>query len=146
MKQRKQYVLRARDGTLVPVSEEIYREYYRLRRNERYQEEKKKKHSVISMDAIGFSVATDVCSASPEKSVEKKWQEGVQNRILSEEWKRLSQWDRRMLRLLYYEQLTLKDTAQILCCSRGKVINHRDKILKDMRERFRKEGIYSSGG
>ena len=41
-KERKSYVLRGNDGTLVEVTREVYLEWYQSRRRERYQDEKKK--------------------------------------------------------------------------------------------------------
>ena len=49
------HFIRNADGSLSPVSEEVYREYHHMRRRERYQEEQKKKNGVISLDAIGYN-------------------------------------------------------------------------------------------
>ena len=43
-KERNSYVLRMEDGTLVEVNQEIYQEWYRSWRRERYQGEKNQKY------------------------------------------------------------------------------------------------------
>ena len=42
-KERKCYILRAGDGTVVEVTREVYLEWYQSRRRERHQNEKKQK-------------------------------------------------------------------------------------------------------
>ena len=53
-KERKCYILRAGDGTVVEVTREVYLEWYQSRRRERYQNEKKQKYGVFSLeDPVG---------------------------------------------------------------------------------------------
>lgn len=42
-KERKSYVLRMPDGSLIEVTREVYLEWYQSRRKERYQMERQKK-------------------------------------------------------------------------------------------------------
>ena len=51
-KERKCYVLRTSDGTVVEVTREVYLEWYQSRRRERYQNEKKQIYSVTSLEAL----------------------------------------------------------------------------------------------
>lgn len=51
-KDRKCYILRIGDGTLVEVTREVYLEWYRSRRRERYQQERKQKHGVCSLEEL----------------------------------------------------------------------------------------------
>lgn len=65
-KERKCYVLRMPDGTLVQVTREVYLTWYQFRRSERYQIEKWKKYGVCSLNELeekGISVG---CIADPE--------------------------------------------------------------------------------
>ena len=47
-KERKSYVLRMPDGSLIEVTREVYLEWYQSRRKERYQMERQKKQGVCS--------------------------------------------------------------------------------------------------
>ena len=51
-KERDHYVLRMADGTLVDVTREVYLEWYRSRRRERYQKERNRKHGICSLDSL----------------------------------------------------------------------------------------------
>ena len=51
-KERKCYVLRAGDGTVVEVTREVYLEWYQSRRRERYQREKERKYQVSSLEML----------------------------------------------------------------------------------------------
>ena len=51
-KERDPYVLRMADGTLVDVTREVYLEWYRSRRRERYQKERNRKHGICSLDSL----------------------------------------------------------------------------------------------
>lgn len=42
-KERKNYILRTENGTLVEVTREVYLEWYQSRRREKYQQEQKQK-------------------------------------------------------------------------------------------------------
>lgn len=51
-KERKKYVIRLDDGTLVEVNREIYLEWYRSERRERYQKERDRKYGVCSLEGL----------------------------------------------------------------------------------------------
>lgn len=129
------------DGLPVPVVEEVYREYYHMCRRERYQEEQRKKNGTVSLDAVGYSTyfleKRQTGGSEIEEALLKKWH----IKILYEELDRLASWDKRMIGLLYFSGMTLKDTAAVLGCSRGKVIAHRDKVFLRIRARYRREGV-----
>ena len=133
--------MRTSDGGLIHVSEEVYRAYYKMRRRERYQEEQKKKKGVISLDAAGYNTnflaKGQVGGLEIEDAMMKNWH----LKILYEEIDRLAPWDKRLIGLLYFSKLTLKEAATVLGCSRGKVIAHRDKALSKIRARFHREGV-----
>ena len=77
MKENKQYVIKL-DGKLIPVSEEVYLEYYRSDRHARYLEEKDARHGVVhysDMDTDelnGEDMIPDLNAEQPEdKAVHK---------------------------------------------------------------------------
>ena len=134
-------ILRAGNGMTVEVSEKIYQTFYRLRRKERYQEEQKKKYGVISMDAVGYNTSFLENYRCYESEIEKAMLSQWHIKILYEELDRLTSWDKRMIGLLYFREMTIKDTAKLLGCSRGKVIAHRDKVFMRIKARYRREGV-----
>ena len=140
------WTLKGADGIPFPVSEEVYANYRHLQRKERYQEEQKRKMGIVSLDALGhgtnyLSSKLGGCGSEIEDGAVR----ACYMRILYEELDRLSLWDKRMVGLLYYSGLTVKEAAGILRCSRGKIFAHRDKVLKKIRRRFAAEGINESG-
>ena len=137
----KERMIRDANGSVSRVSEDVYREYHRLRRKERYQEEQKKKHSVISLDAIGYNTNYLRRKQGAKSEIEEALVEQWQRNVLYEELDKLASWDKRMIGLLYFSGLTLKETAAVLGCSRGKVIDHRNKVFIRIRARFRREGV-----
>ena len=126
----------------IRVSRDVYRTYYHQRRKERYQEEQKKKHGTISLDAVGYN--TNYLSRKPiwkESEIESVLVEKWAVQVLYEELDSLSSWDKRLIGLLYFSGITLKEAASVMKCSRGKVINHRNKVLGQIKERFVREGV-----
>ena len=138
---QRNYVLRTRDGAIVPVTAEVYREYYRFRRKERYQKERDQKHGVSSLDAAGYAPAGIPNEQSTEEQYLRDCVDELCRKILYQELHALSEWDQHLIGLLYFRRKTLKEAAAVMGCSRGKVIAHRDKALKRMREGFRREGL-----
>ena len=68
MADKEKYLIKIQ-GKLIEVSEDVYYAYFRMERQERWQEEKKQEHEVVSYDAMdteeacGESViAADLCS------------------------------------------------------------------------------------
>lgn len=126
-KERKSYVLRVENGTLVEVTREVYLEWYQSRRRERYQNEKMKKHGVCSFESLEengcFSVKSDI---SPEESVLRK----MYIDKLREAMENLPEEDAYLIYLLFFEEITVKEAAQICGCSRKTIRNRRKRILE----------------
>lgn len=137
-KERKSYVLRVENGTLVEVTREVYLEWYQSRRRERYQNEKMKKHGVCSLESLEengcFSVRSDI---SPEEAVLKK----MHIDKLREAMENLPEEDDYLIYLLFFEKVTVKEAAQLCGCSRKTIQNRRKRILKEMSVKMRKCGI-----
>ncbi|MBR1634332.1 MAG: sigma-70 family RNA polymerase sigma factor [Lachnospiraceae bacterium] len=136
-------VIRTEDGRVTAVSWEVYREYHRMRRREMYQEEQKRKYGMVSLDAAGYDMGAAFGGSAAKQSC-------VEDALLSEWYVRklyegidaLDAWDRRLVGLLYFAGMTVKDTAGALGCSRGKVYAHRKKLLAALRGRFEAEGVH----
>lgn len=77
MADKEQYIIRVK-GKLVEVTPEVYFTYYRMKRQEEWQEEKKKDHNVISYDAldtedfVGLEAIPDTDSLDVEEIVSER--------------------------------------------------------------------------
>jgi RNA polymerase sigma factor (sigma-70 family) len=75
--ENKKYVIRL-NGELIPVTEEVYREYYASERHARYLEEKDARHGVVSFSALdtdelrGEEAIPDILAQSVEDGVIQK--------------------------------------------------------------------------
>lgn len=71
-KERKNYILRTENGTLVEVTREVYLEWYQSRRREKYQKEQKQKYGVCSLEVVqeGSFVKLLCC----RKDSRRRWQ------------------------------------------------------------------------
>ena len=137
-KERKCYILRMGGGTLVEVTREVYLEWYQSRRRERYQQEQKQKYGVYSLEALeGEGAAVISVTDSLEENAIKKMCEDKLREVMDG----LPQEDAHLLYLLFFEELSAKEAAQICGCSRRTVENRRKRILKELNEKMREMGI-----
>lgn len=137
-KERKCYILRMGDGTLVEVTREVYLEWYQSRRRERYQQEQKQKYGVCSLEELeerGMPVinVTDSFEETAMKNLcVDKLREVIGN--LPEE-------DMYLLYLLFFEEVSVKEAAQLCGCSRKTIENRKKRILKELNGKMREMGI-----
>lgn len=133
-REREKYFIRLGGGTLVEVGREIYLEWYRSERRERYQRECDRKHGVCSINKLHEK------GYYPEKS--NYLNDTTLETVLKDEcWdrlenalKKLSEQEKRLVRLLYFEDMTVKKTAEIFGCSRKTIHNRREKVLEKIRK------------
>lgn len=128
-KEREKYVIRMGDGTLVEVNREIYLEWYRSERRERYQRERDRKYGLCSIEKLhekGYFSEQSACTgdATLEKILREEYQDKLKKALQN-----LPKQDARLIRLLYFEESTIKETADIFCCSRKTIQNRRKRIL-----------------
>lgn len=137
-KERKCYVLRAEDGTVVEVTREVYLEWYQARRRERYQNEKKQKYGVSSLEALAEKgVIPDGVADSPEDMVIRRLCVEKLQTVMEE----LAEADVYLLYLLFFEEVTVKEAAQHCGCSRKTIAGRRKRILKELSEKLKAMGI-----
>lgn len=138
-KEREKYIIRLGDGTLVEVNREIYLEWYQSKRRERYQRERDRKYGLCSIEKLhekGYcpeqpaSIKDTILDAILEKEYRDKLKEVLQS---------LPKQDARLIWLLYFEESTIKETADIFRCSRKAIQNRRKRILEKIRKML--EGI-----
>lgn len=137
-KERKSYVLRMGDGTLVEVTREVYLEWYQSRRRERYQQERNQKHGVCSFEELEEKgcFCVPVTDSLEEMAIRKMCIEKLRG-VMDE----LPEADMYLLYLLFFEELTVKEAAQLCGCSRKTIENRRKRILKELSEKMWELGI-----
>ena len=140
-KERDHYVLRMADGTLVDVTREVYLEWYQSRRRERYQTEQSRKHGICSLDGLegrenGSGHFRDVAEGLEETVLRNICRDKVRGVL-----EKLPAEDARLIELLYFAEVTVTDTAKIFGCSRKKIQNRRERILKELCGKMKEQGI-----
>ena len=74
MADKEKYMIKV-EGKLVEVTPDVYYAYFRMERQERWQEEKQQGHAVVSYDAlddgetVGVEVVPDLTTPSMEEAV-----------------------------------------------------------------------------
>ena len=116
----------------------VYLEWYQSRRWERYQNEKKQKYSVSSLEALSEKgMIPDGMADSPEDTVIRKMCVEKLQSVMAE----LAEADAYLLYLLFFEEVTIKEAAQICGCSRKTIANRRKRILKELNGKLKEMGI-----
>ncbi len=133
---------------LVPVTEEIYREYYKMKRRERYLEED------VKVGRIDVDMENEKVTFVPNKEdslqrlmelgsdfVEEQLVEDVIVDkaillILQEAMKELDRQEKELINDLYYKEMPVRDAAKKRDISHVAVIKRRDKILDKLRKYF----------
>ena len=133
-KEREKYVIRLGDGRIVEVNREIYLEWYRSERRERYQKERDRKHGLCSIEKLhekGYFPEQSIFASdtTQETVLRNEYQSRLQNALSN-----LSEQDLRLLKLLYFEEITVKKAADIFNCSRKTIQNRRKRILEKIRK------------
>jgi RNA polymerase sigma factor (sigma-70 family) len=141
-KERKSYVLRVNDGTLVEVTREVYLEWYQSRRREKYQMERKQKFGVCSLDEMQeqghYPVpAEGHTDNEPEENPSRE--DCLQK--LRKSLEMLPEQDAYLIYLLFFENVTVKEAAQICGCSRKTIQNRRNRILAELKNTMKELGI-----
>lgn len=137
-KERKNYILRMGDGTLIEVTREIYLEWYQSKRKEKYQKERDKRYGVCSLEAIGEhrDFAIPVIDSLEETAIRNMYREKIQTVMEG-----LSDEDAYLIHLLYFAEVSVTEAAQLCGCSRKTVQNRRKRILGKLHQEMKKQGI-----
>ena len=133
-REREKYFIRLGGSTLVEVGREIYLEWYRSERRERYQRERDRKHGVCSINKLhekGYypEKSNYLKDTTLETVLKDECRDRLENAL-----KKLSEQEKRLVRLLYFEDMTVKKTAEIFGCSRKTIQNRREKVLEKIRK------------
>ncbi|MFQ6805509.1 MAG: RNA polymerase sigma factor [Lachnospiraceae bacterium] len=120
------------------VTREVYLEWYQSRRRERYQREKERKYQVSSLEMLTEQGAIPIGAAD---GVEDTVIREICTEKLRSVMEKLAEEDAYLLYLLYFEEVTVKEAAQICGCSRKTIANRRKRILKELNGKLREMGI-----
>lgn len=138
---REKYMLPAGSGAYVEVTREVYLEWHRTRRMEKYQMEKEREHGVCSFEATGENTAR----ALPSGYWENKPEENALRQICMEKVREsilhLPIQDATLVRMLYFDGMTVTATAAAFRCSRKCIRKRRDRVLERLRMEMAAQGI-----
>ena len=140
-KERDSYVLRMGDGTLVEVSREVYLEWYQSRRRERYQKEKDRKRGVYSLDELEEKGSSQGMPFLVRDGVEETALRNICRDNVEKALGKLPDADAGLMELLYFNGVTVTDAAEIYGCSRKTIQNRRKRILGELCQLLREQGI-----
>ena len=142
--EREKYMLRADSGTFVEVTREVYLEWHRAGRRERYQMEKKRAHGVCSLETLGENIrAAAIPGGYWENTPEENALGSACMEKLRESVACLPEQDARLLRMLFFEEMTVTAAALSYGCSRKSIQKRRDRILARLRVEMESRGIIS---
>lgn len=134
MADKEKYLIKIQ-GKLIEVSEDVYYAYFRMERQERWQEEKKQEHEVLSYDAmdteetVGAEVIQDMSTPSMEElAIAKELNERLQHAVAA-----LPKTERDLIRSIYFEGQTEEDFGKRTGMSQTGVSYRRRKILSKLK-------------
>lgn len=140
-KERDSYVLRMEDGTLIEVNREVYQEWYRSWRRERYQGEKNQKYGVQSLNELEEKGDYSGMLCCVQNGVEEIILRNICRDIVREALAKLPDSDARLIELLYFFDVTVTDAAILYGCSRKAIQKRRNRILGVLNQIMRNMGI-----
>ena len=131
-------------GPLIEVSEDVYYAYFRMERQERWQEEKKVEHNVLSYDALdnpetlGIENVVDATALTLEELAEAhELRDRVQHAV-----DLLPRAERNLIRAIYYEELSEREVAKRHGVSQNKIFKQRKRALANLRMLLEVAGIF----
>lgn len=123
-------------GKLIEVSEDVYYAYFRMERQERWQEEKQMEHGVVSYDALdngemaGAEIVADQDAPSMEDlAIAKELNDRLHHAIAA-----LPRADRELIQAIYYEGMTEREYAKKRGISQMGANKQRRKILSKLKK------------
>ena len=134
MADKEKYLIKIQ-GRLIEVSEDVYYAYFRMERQERWQEEKKQEHEVMSYDAIdngetnGEEAIQDMATPSmDELTIAKELNERLHHAVAA-----LPKAERDLIQAVYFEGQTEEDYGKMTGMSQTGISYRRRKILSKLK-------------
>lgn len=133
-KKREKYVIRV-GAELVEVTREIYEEYYRMDRRERYLEERDQDNSLILFSTLK---AEDSSTDVPIRDMDVDVEEEVIRKTFLEKLPKalalLSNEEIEMIRDLYWNDMSIRELAKKTDTAKSSLLNKRDRVLAKLRK------------
>ena len=132
----------------VPVTDEIYQEYYKMKRRDRYMEEdvkvgridvdmEKEKVTFVPNKEDSLQRLMDLgADYAEEQLVEDLIVDKAMLLILQEAMKELDRQETELIQDLFYEEMTVRDVAKKDGISHVAVMKRRDKVLAKLKKFF----------
>ena len=134
MADKEKYMIKIQ-GKLIEVTEDVYYAYFRMERQERWQEEKKQEHEVVSYDALdngemnGVEAIQDMATPSmDELAIAKELNERLHHAVAA-----LPKEERDLIRSIYFEGQTEEDYGKMTGMSQTGISYRRRKILSKLK-------------
>ena len=134
MADKEKYMIKIQ-GNLIEVSEDVYYAYFRMDRQERWQEEKKQDHDVVSYDAldngetVGAEAIQDMNSPGMEELViANELKERLHNVVAA-----LPKPERELIQAIYFEDIPVSDYAKRVGLSHRGINKQRKRILSKLK-------------
>lgn len=133
-KQRENYVIKV--GTeLVQVTREVYEEYHRMERRERYLEERDKENSVLLFSTLrAEDSSTDVPIEDTEVNIEEEVIKQMFLDKLPKALALLSDDEIDMIRDLYWNDMSIREFAKKKETAKSTILSKRDRVLAKLRK------------
>ncbi len=134
MADKEKYIIKIQ-GNLIEVSEDVYYAYFRMERQERWQEEKKQEHEVVSYDAldngetVGVEAIPDMASPSLEElAIAKELRDRLRHAVEA-----LPKAERELIQAIYFEDISVSDYAHRIGLTHRGVNKQRKRILSKLK-------------
>ena len=131
MADKEKYMIKV-EGKLVEVSSEVYYAYFRMERQERWQEEKQQGHAVVSYDAlddgetVGMEAVPDLSSPSLEEmAISQDINTRLHHAIAA-----LPRAERELIQAIYFEGMSERDYAKKRESAKGGLTNSAEKSCR----------------
>ena len=134
MADKEKYMIKIQ-GNLIEVSEDVYYAYFRMDRQERWQEEKKQDHDVVSYDALdnGETVGAE--------AIQDMNSPGMEELVIANELKKrlhnivaaLPKPERELIQAIYFEDIPVSDYAKRVGLSHRGINKQRKRILSKLK-------------
>ena len=134
MADKEKYMIKV-EGKLVEVTPDVYYAYFRMERQERGQEEKKKRNEVMSYDALDDGDM--VCMGNIADLTSPSVEEAAMTREIHEKLHHavdaLPKAERELIRAIYFDGLTTREYAKLSGISQTGVSYRLRKILSKLK-------------
>ena len=124
------------NGHPVAVTEEIYREYYRMGRRERYLEERDAANGTVMYSGLDTdeTLGEEMIPDTGAKSVEQTVIDGMMTDMLHEALDILTEDERNLINALFYEGHSEREYAAMLRISKTALHARKVKVLALLRK------------